>query len=204
MAQEQYKHAVGTFKDMENPALALTELKSAGFPMDRVSIVAKNTEVAEEEAEGVEKAENLAGAEVKTKVGNEADKGAETGAFTGGTLGTLAGLLAGVGVFSLPGLGPVALLGSPLIAVGSTAVGGAAGAAAGGLIGGLIGLGIPEEKAKIYYDRVSEGGYLVIVKGTDREIEQAQKILSQRNIENWGIYEPQESQENREFSHIAR
>ena len=60
MAQEQYKHAVGTFKDMENPALALTELKSAGFPMDRVSIVAKNPDVAEEETElGREKLSQL-------------------------------------------------------------------------------------------------------------------------------------------------
>ncbi|MDC0832806.1 hypothetical protein AY599_21880 [Leptolyngbya valderiana BDU 20041] len=199
MAQEHYKHAVGTFKDMENPALALTELKAAGFPMDRVSIVAKNPETVEDEA-GNKSPDDVAGAEVKTKVGNEADKGAETGAFAGGALGTLAGLLAGIGVFTLPGLGAVAVLGSELIAVGSTVVGGAAGAAAGGLIGGLIGLGIPEEKAKVYYDRVSEGGYLVIIKGTDREIEQAQKILSQRNIENWGIYEPQE---NRQFSQAS-
>lgn len=189
-----YKHAVGTFRDMENPALALTELKSSGFPMDRVSIVARNADEVENE-DGEKHPDDVAGAEVKTKVGNESGEGAEIGAFTGGTLGTIGGLLTGIGVFTIPGLGPIAFLGSQLTALTTTLAGGAAGAAAGGLIGGLIGLGIPEEKAKVYYERLSEGGYLVIIKGTDEEIEQAQKILSQRGIQDWGIYEPQNQRE---------
>jgi hypothetical protein len=53
----------------------------------------------------------------------------------------------------------------------------------------LVGLGIPDERAKIYNDRVSRGDYLVIVDGTDDEIARAGAILSRRGIQEWGIYD---------------
>jgi hypothetical protein len=50
------------------------------------------------------------------------------------------------------------------------------GAAAGGLLGGLVGLGVPEERAKIYSDRVSGGDYLVIIDGNEEEMYRAESI----------------------------
>jgi uncharacterized protein (TIGR02271 family) len=56
-------------------------------------------------------------------------------------------------------------------------------------MGALIGLGIPEERAKVYNDRVSAGEYLVMVDGTDAEIAKAEAILNHRDIEEWGVYD---------------
>ncbi|MCC5646131.1 general stress protein [Nostoc sp. CHAB 5824] len=39
----RYKHAVGVFSTRQDTEKALTELKSAGFPMDQVSVITKNT-----------------------------------------------------------------------------------------------------------------------------------------------------------------
>jgi hypothetical protein len=39
----RYKHALGVFYTRQNAEKALTELRTAGFPMSQVSIVAKNT-----------------------------------------------------------------------------------------------------------------------------------------------------------------
>ncbi|MFN6482199.1 MULTISPECIES: hypothetical protein [unclassified Nostoc] len=39
----RYKHALGVFYTRQNAEKALTELRTAGFPMNQVSIVAKNT-----------------------------------------------------------------------------------------------------------------------------------------------------------------
>jgi hypothetical protein len=52
----------------------------------------------------------------------------------------------------------------------------------------MVGLGIPEERAKVYNEYVSKGSYLVVVKGTEAQIDQAQDILSRNGIQEWGIY----------------
>ena len=72
--------------------------------------------------------------------------------------------------------------------IASTLAGAGIGAAAGGIIGGLVGLGIPEDKAKIYSDRVGSGSYLVMVNGTDDDISRAERILrEQRYRRVWRI-----------------
>jgi uncharacterized membrane protein len=48
-------------------------------------------------------------------------------------------------------------------AVGTTAAGAATGAAAGGVIGALVNIGVTEEHAKQYEDRVNAGDVLVAV-----------------------------------------
>jgi hypothetical protein len=81
------------------------------------------------------------------------------------------------------------LAGAAGTAIATTLSGGAIGAAAGSLLGALIGLGIPEERAKVYNDRVSRGDYLVIVDGSDDDIRRAESILSHRGIQEWGVYD---------------
>jgi hypothetical protein len=95
----------------------------------------------------------------------------------------------GLGALAIPGIGPVMLAGATATAIATTLSGTAIGAATGGLIGALIGLGIPEERARVYYDRVSRGDYLVMVEGTEEEIRRAELILSPRGIQDWGIYD---------------
>ena len=48
-------------------------------------------------------------------------------------------------------------------AIATALTGGAIGAAAGGLTGGLVGLGIPENRARVYSDRINRGEYVVFV-----------------------------------------
>lgn len=180
MALGNNRRAVGVFSSHRAAESALQDLKSSGFPMDRVSVIAKDAD---------KNREHMAGADVKDARGNKADEGAATGALAGGTLGGLTGLLVGLGALAIPGIGPVMLAGATATAIATTLSGTAIGAAAGGLLGALIGLGIPEEQARVYHDRVSRGDYLVIVDGNNDEIARAEAILRRHNVEDWGIYD---------------
>ena len=177
----QHKRAVGVFSTYSDAEAALSELKNSGFPMNQVSVVARDAT----------QHENVGGADVTDDVAKKArvENDAAKGAVTGGALGGLTGLLVGLGALAIPGIGPVMLAGATATAIATTLSGTAIGAAAGGLIGALIGLGIPEERARVYNDRVSRGDYLVMIEGTEDEIRRAEAILSHRGIQDWGIYD---------------
>ena len=176
MVTTQYKRAAGLFYSRDEAEKAVRELKQAGFDMDRVSVIAKD-------------ADKVAGHSTTEDIGNKADEGAGTGAVTGGILGGLTGLLVGLGTLAIPGVGPILLAGEVATALATTAAGAGIGAAAGGLIGALIGLGIPEEKAKIYNDRVGKGSFLVMVTGNSYEIERAATIMRNNGVEEFDIYD---------------
>ncbi len=172
------RRAVGVFSHRRDAEDALHELKRSGFAMDRVSVMAKDTDGRE----------NIAGAEVREDVGNKADEGASLGALSGGTLGGLTGLLVGLGTLAIPGIGPIMLAGATATTLATTLAGAGIGALTGSLLGGLIGLGIPEERAKVYNERVERGHYLVIIEGTDDEIRHAEHILRRHDIEEFEVY----------------
>lgn len=172
------RRAVGVFNSRSAAEHALHDLNDSGFPMNKISVIAQD-----------DKQDDIEGVDVQNKVGNKADEGAGTGAVTGGVLGGATGLLVGLGALAIPGVGPIVLAGEVATALATTLAGGAIGAAAGGLIGALVGLGIPEERAKAYNDRVSRGHYLVLVDGSDAEIAKAEAILTGRGIEDFGIYD---------------
>ncbi|MEH2380677.1 MAG: histidine kinase [Nostoc sp.] len=182
------RRAIGVFSHRRDAEAALTELRDAGFPLDRVSIIAKDTN-----------GQGIAGVDVDRNVGtaNKADDGVKTGAATGGVLGGLTGLLVGLGTLAIPGVGPVIAGGAVATALATTAAGGAIGAAAGGIVGGLVGLGIPEDRARVYSDRFQRGDYLVIIDGTEAEIHQAEAILKRRGIEEFAIYNATDIGEHR-------
>ncbi|MHC5595531.1 MAG: histidine kinase [Nostoc sp.] len=182
------RRAIGVFSHRRDAEAAITELRDAGFPLNSVSIIAKDTN-----------GQEIAGVDVDRKVGtgNKADDGVKTGAATGGVLGGLTGLLVGLGTLAIPGVGPVIAGGAVATALATTAAGGAIGAAAGGIVGGLVGLGIPEERARVYSDRFQRGDYLVIIDGTEAEIHQAEAILKHRGIEEFAIYDATEISEHR-------
>jgi hypothetical protein len=173
-----HKRAVGVFSTRRDVEEALHELKNAGFGMDRVSVITQDGE-----------RDDIAGAEVRDRVGDKSDEGAKVGAATGGALGGLTGLLVGLGTLAIPGIGPIMLAGAAATTLATTLAGAGIGAAAGGLLGALIGLGVPEERAKVYDDRVKRGHYLVIIDGTDTEIASAEAILNRRGVEEFGIYD---------------
>ncbi|MBR8836792.1 MAG: histidine kinase, partial [Stigonema ocellatum SAG 48.90 = DSM 106950] len=173
------RRGIGVFSSRGDVEGALHELRDSGFPMDRASVIAQNSD----------STDDIAGAEVRERVGNKADEGATVGALSGGTLGGLTGLLVGLGALAIPGIGPIMLAGATATALATTLAGAGIGAVAGSLVGGLIGLGIPEEEARAYNSRVERGHYLVIIDGTDSEIARARAILERRGIEDFAVYD---------------
>ncbi|RCJ22000.1 histidine kinase [Nostoc minutum NIES-26] len=172
------KRAIGTFPHRRDAEAALSDLRDAGFPMTQVSLIGKDTN-----------GHHTTGVDRNVGTGNKADEGAKTGAATGGALGGLGGLLVGLGALAIPGIGPVIAGGAVATALATTVAGGAIGAAAGGIVGGLVGLGIPEDRARVYNDRLQKGEYLVIVDGTETEIDHAEAILKRRGIQEYAIYD---------------
>ena len=172
-----YKRAVGLFYSRDEVESALRDLKGGGYDMDRVSIMGKN-------------ADNVAGADdLNQEHGNEAAEGAAAGATTGTVLGGIGGFLVGAGVLAIPGVGPVLAAGVGISEIAATLAGAGIGAAAGGLIGGLVGLGIPEERAKVYSDRIKGGSFFMMVDGTDDDVRRAESIMRNHGVEEFEIFD---------------
>lgn len=151
---ENMQTVIGIFQDRFDAESAIDELSEMGFNPKDVSVVVKEGATVTEE--------------VGSKGGSVAE-GAVSGAATGGVLGGLAGLLVGIGALAIPGVGAF-LIGGPIAAAlglsgaaAATLSGATTGALAGGLVGGLIGLGLPEDVARVYEERVREGAVLLAV-----------------------------------------
>jgi hypothetical protein len=174
MKSQEHKRAIGTFANRQQTEEALYELRNLGFPMNRVSVLAKNTEDIEQ----------IAGAEVKDSQEHQTEEGAGIGATTGTVLGGIGGLLVGLEALIIPGAGPFFAAGT----IATTLAGAGFGAAAGGLVGALTALGIPEDEAKNYSEKLSQGEYLIIVEGSEEEIQLAASILTNHGIQEWRIH----------------
>jgi len=172
-----YRRAVGVFKNHKDIEDVLGALKKSAFDMDRVSLIARHIE----DVEGAK--------EITEKHGNEAKEGAGIGATTGTVLGGIGGFLVGVGLLAIPGIGPILAAGVEIPAIASTLAGAGIGAAAGGIIGALVGMGIPEERAKVYNERVKAGDYLLMVSGTENDLGRIQTIMREHNVDEFGIFD---------------
>lgn len=172
------KRAVGVFTQHEHAENAIRGFKDADFDMNNVSVLARHID------------DVSGGREVNETHGNEASEGAGIGASTGTVLGGVTGFLIGVGLLAIPGVGPILAAGAEIGAVGSTLAGAGAGALAGGIVGALVGLGIPEEKAKVYEDRIKAGDYLLMVSGDDDTIRRAESIMKDHHVDDFEIFEP--------------
>ncbi len=175
---ENSKHAVGVFSSRQTTEQALNELKASGFPMEKVSIIAKD----------VDEGEKVGSVQTSDRIGNQ---NVDTSGAVGDALAasTWGGVLVGLSSLALPGLGAVLAAGSVGVALLSSMAGVAVGAVAtNNLVQVLAGLGIPEERARVYSDRLQQGYYLVIVDGTDDEIHRVEEVLKQQGIEYWGVY----------------
>lgn len=176
------RRAVGLFYSRDEAENAIKAIKKAGLDTKKISLFAKDADKVKgmEQVEGIEKE--------RTGPGNEAPEGAGIGATTGAVLGGIAGLLVGIGTLALPGIGAIVVAGE-VSTIASTLAGAGIGAASGALVGALTGLGIPEEQAKIYSDRVTNGSYLLIYTGTADEVRIVEPILRDSGIEEYNTYD---------------
>ena len=147
---------IGVFDDPRQAEEALTELRSAGFLPDDVSVVVRDTRVARASGDGT--------------VPPVAGPG--SGAALGGLAGAVAGGLAGLGALVVPGVGPIVAAGALALALSGAVVG----AVGGGLLGALLSLGVSEDDARAYEERVRQGSLLLAV--TVRSAQQAQQARS--------------------------
>lgn len=142
---------IGVFEARGKAESAIEELRSLGIADADISYIYSVTEES-----------------ANVQDNNKAGKGAASGATTGAVLGAIAGLAVANGV--LPGFGTLFVAGPLATALGltgaaaTTAAGAMTGLAAGGIIGGLAGLGVKDEEARIYEERVRRGGILVTAK----------------------------------------
>lgn len=174
MTDNKLRRAVGTFPTRQDAEVGLIELRDAGFNMDNISAIAQNPQ-----------GEQIA--EVKVQSSQErAKEGAETGAVMGATTGGMLGLIGSLSVLAIPGVG---IATEVAVLLGNALLGSGVGAAGGGLVGALIGWGIPEEEAKYYQELLSKGSYVVLVEGTEAEINGAQAILLNHQLSNWNTYQ---------------
>lgn len=130
------KTVLGVFSTQEDAEKALSALDHEGVTMKDVSIITQNRE---------------AGATMAQDSGANVAGGAATGAIIGG----IAGLL--LSAVALPGVGGL-LVAGPLAATW-----GVTGLVAGGIIGALAGLGVPEETARSYEERIRQGAIVLAV-----------------------------------------
>lgn len=178
MINTQNQRAVGVFPSRKQAEEALNELKNSGFPMDRVSVIAKD----------VDEGETLSNVEITSHIGSQDvnTTGAVGDAISASTWGSL---LVGFGSLALPGIGAIIAAGSVGVALVSSLAGVAVSAtASNNLVQALVSLGIPEERARFYSDRLQMGEYLIFLDGSGDEINHAESILRKRQIDYWGIY----------------
>lgn len=168
---------IGIFSDRSNAEAAINRVHNElNVPNDDISYVYRNSEgdVVEVDAKDVA---------TDTPV-----EGAGKGAMVGGTIGAIAGLATVAGV--IPVIGPLFAAG-PLAAalgltgaLGATAAGAATGAAAGGVIGALTHMGIGQENAQHYADRVGAGDILIAVHSEMN----AEQVLKEAGAIETGVY----------------
>lgn len=106
---------------------------------------------------------------------------AAVGASYGGAVGLVGGLLLAAAAITIPGFGLI-LGGGALAAAFGAAVGTtAAGAVAGGVVGYLRDMGMPEQAAASFADRIHEGDYLLTVNADSDRYDELKQLLLKYN-----------------------
>lgn len=200
MVLDQKRRAVGTFSNRQNAEHALNELNSAGFPMDQICVIAKNSDFdARLGSAGISDSSGgdsyalhacsaLAASDLALPQAlgeakryasrfGDTEEGNQACAIVGSMLGAIGGCLVGLGILAVPGVGPLVAVGTSGAAFGTTLVGAGIGLVSGVLTEALAGLGLTRDRGD-YSDRTCQSEYLVIVDGTDDEVCRAESILS--------------------------
>lgn len=182
VSQQQQKRAIGVFSRSEDAEQAIQALQSASFPLDKVSLIAK-----EKEAEQLN--EQISSVEVSDRVGDT--KVANSSDIVGNTIAASATGFSVLGLSSLalPGIGAALAAGSLGVALAASAASsGIAAMAANSLEKAFINYGIPEAHAAIYSDHLHRGDYLIMIEGTDEEIQQVEQMFEQQDVQDWAVY----------------
>jgi len=154
----------GLFDDRNDAMAAIGDLLDRGVPRTDISIIANNA--------GDWYAEN-----------SENEAGAEAGASVGAIAGGAGGLLAGLGLFTIPGIGPVVGAGWLMTTAAGAATGAILGGAAGGFVAWITGHGMSESDAHVFAEGLRRGGTLVTVQVADDLVISAEAIFLKHSVD---------------------
>ena len=177
IAASEQKHSVVAIYESHTAAeAAVRVLQGAGVDMKLLSIIGKDFQT-EESVLGFYTSKD----KIKVWGGR--------GAFWG----SLWGLFVGGGVFFIPAIGPLVVMG-PLVgwivgALEGAAVGGAAGVVAAA----LTTIGIPEDSVVKYEVEVKAGKFLVLVRGSADVVEHARALLGTTGASRVAVHPPAEA-----------
>ena len=174
-----HKNGLGMFATIQQIESALERLKSAGVNMNNVSVVVPQNDSDSPQLKAlttpvVQSEHEFTGGSKTESVPQVAAKAGAVGTVVGGVVAALTTLA--FPAFS----GAVVLVGM--------ATGAFYGAVSGGLLGGEGGVEISETQAQHYEDLLTQGHYLLTVKGTDDEIDRSESVLKAANVQDWMIF----------------
>ena len=172
----QQSRIVGTFLGSEAASKGLDRLVLAGFPLANVFLLGHDLAEWQENGKVVRGVQVIDQEQAGAIVGT--DLGLTKGLVAGNLLGGATGIVLGLGILALPGVGQIALTSAAVF----TLLSGGVCTAAGGVIGSLVGLGLTEKQVKHYRTQLADGKYLLVVNGTESEIQCAERILSAQKI----------------------
>jgi hypothetical protein len=165
------KAMVAVYGTHDGAEAGVKELQRAGIDMSTLSIIGKDTHT-DEHVVGY------------YNTGDRMKYWGKTGAFWGGFWG----LLFGSAFFVIPGIGPV-LVAGPAVAWIVGALEGALVFGGISAIGaGLVGMGIPKDSVIEYELALKTDKYLLMVNGTEAEVNRARKILESTGGESTTVY----------------
>ncbi len=174
------KYAVGVFTNRKAAEQSVNELKASSFPMEKVAIFAKFAD----------RINHIGEVSVSSHINNQS---VDTTGSVGDALSASfwGSVLVSLGSLVLPGVIGVIIAAA---SVGTAFVISVAGVAISSiatnhLVKVLACLGISEDRARRYCDRIQCCEYLLVLKGKDKEIQSAEVILKKHDINYWGIYE---------------
>lgn len=180
----EHKNAAGTFPDLQHLETALSQLKADNFPMHNVSVVAQHGDSGDATLNPSEPTVQSEAQFARHRTIERIEHGALDAGGWGGIVGILAAELV---TLAVPGVGSL-VLAAEAASVG-LATGTFYGAVAGAILGGAIGTNISDEQIKRYRERLAQGEYLIVIKGTDDEIHQAETVLKPQGIQDWIIFD---------------
>ena len=157
------------FDSTQEAERALSELRSAGFSENSISIIGRS-----EGGDG-----SVGRREGFDNDADDDDK--KSGVIKGAATGAVAGTLLGVAALAIPGVGPLAAAGAIAASAipEAAAIGAGIGLATGGVAGLLSKEGVDEDDARYYEERLHNGGTVIAVHADRSEgsLDEARDIL---------------------------
>jgi hypothetical protein len=173
MDSNQHSHVVVVYPSYEVAISVFDQLIMAGFSPAKVLIVGKEfiQHCCHGEALHPHQPVRQASKQVFVSSGSALNVGWRIGSILGGTIG----ILLGHSISSLPGVNGIMLLSKIIFALAS----GFFCSVSGGIIGTLIVWQMSQKQAsREWNDRLTQGDYLLVIKGSKDEITRAKRFLT--------------------------